>query len=224
MNHARSNRVVAIAATALALATLAGCGAKGGDKAADTTTATAAGSSTAVVTSTTAGATTTTTVATTSTTTGSVTTTTEDNSGDPGKEGSTSTSSNLDTLPTGIHYGYFAGLEDGKVEGQDVQVLLWDEVEFLQGDAAVAAAHAHHDIPDDQDYVDDDYYIVNDNQLVRHLAIVPDAQVTHLKDGGTDQEPSSPSDVYKEQGLFKIEIQNVRGISTITSVEGVFLP
>ena len=222
MNHARRNRATAVAAAALALAALAGCGAKGSDKAADTTT-TAADSSTAA-TSTTAGDTTTTTGATTSTTTGSVTTTTEDNSGDPGKEGSTSTSSNLDTLPTGIHYGYFAGLEDGKVEGQDVQVLLWDEVEFLQGDAAVAAAHAHHDIPDDQDYVDDDYYIVNDNQLVRHLAIVPDAQVTHLKDGGTDQEPSSPSDVYKEQGLFKIEIQNVHGISTITSVEGVFLP
>src|SRR4051812_30508594 len=206
------------AAAALAMATilLASCSSNGSDAAKDTTTTTTAKTTTTGKATTTTGkATTTTTTAATTTTGGGATTTT-------GPEG-TETGS-LDTLPSGEHYGYFAGIESGTVEGQPVQVLLWDEVQFLTGKAAVDAAHAHHAIPDDQDFVDDDYYIVNDNQKVRRLAIVPDAQVTKVKDGSTDQTPSSPDEVSKDHGLYKIEIQNVRGISTITLVEGVFLP
>src|SRR4051812_5891861 len=203
------------AAATLAMATilLAACSSNGSDAAKkDTTTSTAAKTTT----TTEAGTTTTGKATTTTTTTGGGATTTT------GPEG-TETGS-LDTLPSGVHYGYFAGIEDGTVEGQPVQVLLWDEVQFLTGKAAVDAAHAHHDIPPDQDFVDNDYYIVNDNQKVRRLAIVPDAQVTMVKDGSTDQTPSSPDEVSNDHGLYKIEIQNVRGISTITLVEGVFLP
>src|SRR3954447_22475174 len=144
-------------AAALAMATilLAACSSNGSDAAKkDTTTSTAAKTTTTEAGTTTPppGKPTPTPAAAATTTTGGGATTTT------GPEG-TETGS-LDTLPSGVHYGYFAGIESGTVEGQPVQVLLWDEVQFLTGQAAVDAAHAHHDIPPDQNYVDNDYYIV----------------------------------------------------------------
>jgi hypothetical protein len=55
---------------------------------------------------------------------------------------------------------------------------------------------------------------------------VPDGQVTTLADdgGSPDQVPSSVDEVVKQHYLFKILTQNVRGITTITSIEAVFLP
>ena len=94
----------------------------------------------------------------------------------------------------------------------------------LTGQAAVDAAHAAGDIPADQDYVENDYYIVNDNPALRSLAVVPDAQVTIVQGGSPDQQPSGITDAVATPGLYKILVQNVRSITTITSVEGVFLP
>lgn len=215
----RATRTIAIAATLGALL-LGGCSSSGGssgDKAATTTTAatstTATSTTSAAVTTTAAAGTT----AATSTTGGPTTTVAG------GKDGGTP--AGLDVLPDGFYYGYFHGVSGGTINGQSVQVLAFDEVQFFTGQAAVDQAHAHHAIPASQDYVDDDYYLLNTNPRIRHLAIVPDAQVTSLKSAGSAEPvPSSPDEVATQPYLFKIQMQNVRGESTITSVEAVFLP
>lgn len=192
-----------IAATTLALAAgLAACGASGGD-----TTSTADRS-----TSTTAAKTTTTAEATTSTTEAVTTSTTENN------EGTDTETSELDTLPDGDHYGYMAGLEKGTVEGQDVQVILWDEVEFLTGQEAIDAAAT------DSVTLDTDYYIRNKNQTIRRLAVVPDASVTTLQEGTSGSKPSSVDEVWQQEYLFKINVGNVRDITTVSSIDAVYLP
>ncbi|HRW37041.1 MAG TPA: hypothetical protein P5254_05050 [Aquihabitans sp.] len=203
----------ALAALALAAGTLlAACGSDGGsDASRDATTTTVAEPTTGEVKTTTADAT---------TTTGDETATTLTS------EGRDTETSELDTLPDGTHHGYMAGLEDGMVEGQDVQVIIWDEVELFTGQEAVDAAHEDGAIPADQDVVENDYYIRNQNQRVRRLAVVPDAQVyTLANDGGsTDTIPSSVTEVAMQPFLFRIEVGNVRGITTVSSIEAVFLP
>lgn len=207
----RTRAAGAVAALALATA-LAACGASGGDatstKDAPSTTTTEA-----------KGTTTTTADAETTTSGAPQTTTTLSD------EGVDTETSELDTLPDGDHYGYMAGHEMGKVEGQDVEVIIWDEVELLTGDAAVAAAHEDGAIPADQDFVENDYYIRNNNQKVRRLAVVPDASVTTLaSEGSTNTIPSSVSEVWKQPFLFKINVGNVRGITTVSSIDAVYLP
>jgi hypothetical protein len=210
------------------VALLAGCGSGGdGDDASPpkkTTTSTSSSSTTAPE----AGASTTTTTA------GGGSTTTE-----PGKDGGEQTdptiadgdnpegdleTSPLDTLPSGTHFGYLKGISSGLVEGQAVSIVQFDKVEFLTGQAAVDAAHAAGDIPEDQDYVENDYYIVNDNPTLRSLAVVPDAQVSVIESGSPDPQPAGITDAVATPGLYEILVQNVRGITTITSVQGVFLP
>ena len=194
----------------LLVGALAACGASGGEKAStkDASTTTTAAKDT----------TTSTTEATTTTEAAETTTTLS-------SEGVDTETSELDTLPDGDHYGYMAGHEMGKVEGQDVEVIIWDEVEFLTGDAAVKAAHEDGAIPADQDFVENDYYIRNENQTVRRLAVVPDASVTTLaSEGSTDSVPSSVSEVWKQPYLFKINVGNVRGTTTVSSIDAVFLP
>lgn len=203
MTRPASPTRLALAAMALTLvAGLAACGSSGGDKASTT------GSST----TTSAAKTTTTAAATTSTTEAPTTSTTENN------EGTDTETSELDTLPDGDHYGYMAGHEMGKVEGQDVEVIIWDEVQFLTGQEAIDAAS------EDGVTLDTDYYVRNENQTVRRLAVVPDASVTSLKEGSPDPVPSSVSDVWQQPYLFKINVGNVRGITTVSSIEAVFLP
>lgn len=209
---ARPTSFAAVASAALLTgAILAGCGASGGSDAADesTTTTTEAEATT-----------TTTTTEETTSTTAETTTTTESS------EGRDTETSELDTLPDGVHYGYLAGLEDGMVEGQAVQVIIWDEVEFLTGEAATAAAKEDGVIPADQDAIENDYYIRNNNQTVRRLAVVPEAQVYTLAgDGGSpDLVPSSVSEVWEQEFLFKIDVGNVRDITTVSSIEAVYLP
>jgi hypothetical protein len=192
-------------------ALLAGCSSTKKDAA---TTTTAATSTTAATTSTTAAPSTTAAGATTTSTTAVTGTTTA---------GPTSPTA---TVPSGNYYVYFKGSKDGTVEGQAVTLVSFDEVQFLTGSAALAAAKAHHAVAQDATSLDDDYYIVNDNTLLRTLAVVPDAQVSKLGcDGGcSTQVPSSATEVAAAKGLFKILVQNVRGVSTVTSVEGVFVP
>ncbi|MCB0961280.1 MAG: hypothetical protein KDB04_17370, partial [Acidimicrobiales bacterium] len=73
---------------------------------------------------------------------------------------------------------------------------------------------------------ENDYYIRNQNQRVRRLAVVPDAQVYTLANdaGSTDTIPSSVTEVAMQPFLFRIEVGNVRGITTVSSIEAVFLP
>lgn len=206
----RTRTGVAAAALALSSAALLGaCGSSGGSEPADTPKDTSTSTSTtAADTSETTGPP----VATTSTTPGGATTTTLSS------EGVDTETSELDTLPDGDHYGYMAGLEKGTVEGQDVQVILWDEVEFLTGQEAIDAAAT------DSVTLDTDYYIRNKNQTIRRLAVVPDASVTTLQEGTSGSKPSSVDEVWQQEHLFKINVGNVRDITTVSSIDAVYLP
>ena len=203
----------AVASLALAAVLLAGCGSDGdsADTGASDTTEVAEEA-------TTTEASDTTTTEATETTTGDATTTTLSD------EGRDTETSELDTLPDGVHYGYMAGLESGTVEGQPVQVIIFDKVDFLTGDEAVAAAQEDGVIPADQDFIENDYYIRNENQTVRRLAVVPEAQVSSLSGGSPNPVPSSVDEVWNQPYLFKIDVGNVRGITTISSIEAVYLP
>lgn len=203
----------ALAAGLLAVSLLAvGCGSDDGDDAAPSTTTEAV---TAEQSSTTEAPTSTTVD---EPTTDETTTTTED------LEGVDTETSVLDSLPDGGHYGYLAGLESGTVEGQPVQVIIFDPVEFLTGDAAVAAAQADGVIPADQDAIENDYYIRNPEQTVLRLAVVPEASVTSLADGSAEPVPSSVDEVWQQDHLFRIEVGTVRGITTVSGIEAIFLP
>lgn len=201
-----------VAVLALTTAGLLGaCGSSSGSDATGTTTAEASTTTTA-----TGGETTTTAAGGDSTTTaagGSGETTTTEND-----EGVDTETSELDTLPDGDHYVYMAGLEKGKVEGQDVQVLIVDPVEMLTGQAAIDAA------AEDGVELDTDYYIRNSDQTVKRIAVVPEASVTSLSGGSPDPVPSSVDEVWQQEYLFKIDVGNVRDITTISSIDAVYLP
>lgn len=204
-------RRTTVAALALASAGFLGaCGSSGGSDAAATTTAapTTTEAGTGETTTTAAGGSATTTSA----ASGGETTTTEN------LEGVDTETSTLDTLPDGDHYVYMAGLEQGTVEGQAVQVLLVDPVEFLTGQAAIDAAG------EDGVTLDSDYYIRNSDQTVKRIAVVPEASVTSLSGGGADPVPSSVDEVWQQEYLFKINVGNVRGITTISGIDAVYLP
>jgi len=197
----------AVAVVALSTAgLLAGCGSSA-DEPADTTKA-GASTTTAADTS----GTTSTPAETATTTAGGETTTTLSN------EGRDTETSELDTLSDGDHYVYMAGLEKGTVEGQAVQVLLVDPVEFLTGQEAIDAA------AEDGVTLDTDYYIRNSEQTIKHIAVVPDASVTTLDGGTANTVPSSVDEVWQQGHLFKINVGNVRDITTISSIGAVYLP
>jgi hypothetical protein len=201
----------ALAAGLLAVSLLAvGCGSDESDDAATTSSTTEA---------VTAEETTSTTEAPTTTEAAEETTTTSED-----LEGVDTETSVLDTLPDGDHYGYLAGLENGTVEGQAVQVIIFDPVEFLTGDAAVAAAQADGVIPADQDAIENDYYIRNPEQTVLRLAVVPEASVTSLDGGSPNPVPSSVDEVWQQDYLFRINVGNVRGITTVSGIEAIYLP
>ena len=211
---ARTRTAAVAAVLALSGAGLLGaCGSSGGSEPDDApkATTTEATATTAVDTSET------------TTTPPSESTTTEATSGGEttttlNEEGVDTETSQLDTLPDGVHYGYMAGLEKGKVEGQDVQVILWDEVEFLTGQAAIDAAG------EDGVTLDTDYYVRNRNQTIRRLAVVPEASVTTLQEGTSGSRPSSVDEVWQQEHLFKIDVGNVRDITTVSSIDAVYLP
>jgi hypothetical protein len=207
-----------IAAAALALGAtglLGACGSSAGSDPVDAST-TEASTTTAAgggdTTTTTAGGGSETTTTTKAGGSGQTTTTLED------AEGVDTETSQLDTLADGDHYVYMAGLEKGKVEGQNVQVLIVDPVEMLTGQDAIDAA------AEDGTTLDTDYYIRNSDQTVKRIAVVPDASVTTLADGTSGTRPSSVDEVWQQEHLFKINVGNVRGITTISSVDAVYLP
>ena len=60
---------------------------------------------------------------------------------------------------------------------------------------------------------------------MKRIAVVPEAQVWTLAgDTGPDLAPSSVDEVSQQEWLFKIEVGNVRGITTISGIEAVYLP
>lgn len=206
----RTRSTVAVLALSTA-GLLAACGSGGSDAGTEnevTTTTASAGEETTTTTEAAGGETTTTAGG----SEGEVTTTTENN------EGVDTETSVLDTLPDGDHYVYMAGLENGKVEGQDVQVVIVDPVEFLTGQAAIDAA------AEDGVTLDTDYYIRNSDQTVKRIAVVPEASITTLAEGSSGSKPSSVDEVWQQEYLFKINVGNVRDVTTISSIDAVYLP
>ena len=204
--RSRTIRAFALSLTLAAGATVVTACGDDGDKADTTTTTASTGSP-----STTAAASTSSTAS--STTAAPSTTATTATTG-PGGE----TTAGLGSLPEGSHYGYFKGISDGKVEGQAVSVVGFDKVDLLTGQEAKDAAEAAGET------LDTDYYIRNDNPLVRKLPVIPDSSITVLAESGTGQVPAGIEEAVSTPGLYKIEVVVVRGVSLITGVEGVYLP
>lgn len=206
-------RPMAIAATAAALLLLAACGSDS-----DGATASTTGSSTTAAT---AEASTTTTAGGTEapgTTAASevddTTTTTEDS------EGRDTETSELDNLSDGVHVGHIAGVENGVVEGQDVQVILFDEVQVLTGQEAIDAAAAAGET------LEADYYVSDPDASLVRIAVVPEASVTTLDGGSATQVPSSVTDIAAagEDRLHSIDTSTVRDVTLVNSIEGYYLP
>ena len=217
--HVRTIRSVAMAAgLALAVATTTACGSDGDVKVATTSTAPGdSASSTSADGSTTTGATSTS--ATSSSTTAATGTTSNGGTSTTSAGGTNSgTTAGLGSLPEGSHYGYLKSITAGKVEGQTVSIVGFDKVDLLTGQEAIDAAAAA------GDEVDNDYYIRNDNPLIRKLPVIPDSSITILAESGTEQVPSGIDEAVNSPGLYKIEVVVVRGVSLITGVEGVYLP
>lgn len=70
-------------------------------------------------------------------------------------------------LEDGRHFGYIRSIDVGS------QTLVFDLAYFLTGEEANQAAADH----GDETPVPNDYYIVNDNPLLRTLAVAPDVKV-----------------------------------------------
>lgn len=208
-----ATRRMAIAATAAALLLLAACGSDSeGTKAGTTgssTTAAGTADTTEAGTTETSAATSETTAAEEATTT----TTTEDS------EGRDTETSQLDQLADGDHIGHIAGVENGKVEGLDVQVILFDEVQVLTGQEAIDAATA------DGVALDSDYYVSDPDATLVRLAVAPDASVSTLDGGSPDQVPSSVTDIAAagEDLLHTINTSTVREVTAVNSIEGYYL-
>ena len=206
----QATRRMAIASTAAALLLLASCGSDSDGSAASTTgPSTTAATTEATTTSTTAAATTETTAA-----PGSTTTTTTDDS-----EGRDTETSELDQLSDGVHIGHIAGVEEGVVEGQAVQVILFDEVEVLTGQEAIDAA------TEDGVAMEADYYVRDPEASLVRIAVVPDASVTTLDGGSATQVPSSVTDIAAagEDLLHAIDTSTVRDVTLVNSIEGYYL-
>lgn len=196
----------AAAVLIVASVALASCSSKGGsDEAKDTTT-------TAEVTSTTEAATTTTEAP--STTAAEPSTTTADGG----------TTEGYGSLPEGTYQGYFRGLSDGTVEGQAVQVVAFDQVEMLTGDAADQAGREQGLIGEDE-HMPNDYLIVDDDDSTILLPVIPDGVVTLLEPGGAVERPGSITEAAEDPDqLYEIEVVVVRDISLITATKAVYLP
>jgi hypothetical protein len=171
-----------------------------------------------------------TTVAAGSSTTEAATTSTDDDpstTGAPATTGATdgdATTSGLGTLAEGSHTGYLRGITDGMVEGQQVSIVSFDDVDFLTGQEAVDAAIAAGDAEPGATSIDNDYYLVNDDETPISLPVIPDSQVWVLVEGSPETVPAGIEDAVAQPGIYRIEVVVVRGVSLITGVEGVFVP
>ncbi|MCE0488212.1 hypothetical protein [Ornithinimicrobium sediminis] len=69
-----------------------------------------------------------------------------------------------------------------------------------------------------------DYFIRNENPLIRTLPVLPDSEVLLLVGGSPKLEAGTLEDAVAADTLFEIQVTNVDGVSTITEVRGFYLP
>ncbi|CAN5669203.1 hypothetical protein BH10ACT1_BH10ACT1_22000 [soil metagenome] len=206
------SRRAAMAMVAVGALALAACGSSdGSDGAASTTTKVSTATTTDAPSTTSAG--TGTTEASPGTTAAGLTTTTESS------EGRDTETSELDNLADGDHVGHIAGVENGTVEGQAVQVILFDEVQVLTGQEAIDAATA------DGVALEADYYVRDPESTLVKVAVAPDASVTTLQGGSADQVPSSVTEIGDagDDVLHTIDTSTVRDVTLVNSIEGYYL-
>lgn len=215
-----ARRVVAgLAVAAFAAAALVGCGSDGGsdDASGDTTVVDSSTTEAAPTTDGAAGDTEPDTEpeapASTTEAAPAETTTTESS------EGRDTETSELDNLSDGVHVGYVAGVENGVVEGQAVQVILFDQVEVLTGQAAIDAA------AEDGETLDTDYYVRDPDASLVSVAVAPDASVSTLQGGSSVQVPSSVTDIAGAgvDLLHEIDTSTVRDVTLVNSIAGYYL-
>jgi hypothetical protein len=134
------------------------------------------------------------------------------------------TTSGLGELAPGSHVGRLTEVRDGMVDGVAVQVIGFDKVDFLTGQEAVEAAREAGYIGPDEDSVPNDYYVRNVNPLVRLLPVAPGSPVLVLDGGSPRLVPGDLEQALAAGSLVRIELATVDGLSTVTAVEGVYVP
>jgi hypothetical protein len=134
------------------------------------------------------------------------------------------TTPGLGELEPGTHHVLLEGLSDGVVDGEPVQVLALDKVDFLTGQEAVDAALEAGVIGPDEGGVPNDYFIRNENPLIRQLPVLPDSEVLLLVGGSPELEAGTLEDAVAADTLFQIQVTDVDGVSTITEVRGFYVP
>lgn len=116
-------------------------------------------------------------------------------------------------LEDGRHFGFWSAFEIGDT----IAFGEFDLASFLVGAEAEAAAAQR------GDEVDNDYYIVNDNPLLRTLVARGDTEVQVLEGGEPDLRPSNVADFAVERAEdagFWVTIED--GI--VTEIEQQFVP
>ena len=222
--HARTGRTLGrtLAGGALALALLAGCGGSGsgGGKASGSTTTAGVTTTTASGATTTAGPST--------TVTGRSTTTPPATTAPPT---TTAGARPGDILPPGDTVALLKRIgTTTSVSGVDTTPLTFDEVQFLTGQAAIDAAVAHHDNDTDANgkpFVDNDYYVVNDNPKLRTMLVAGTAQITidGCNGGCPAQQSASLAQAASNHiGYFKLHVVGHGSAARITKISQIFVP
>ena len=125
------------------------------------------------------------------------------------------------TLPAGTHDGYVTSVDPAK------RTVSFDKVEILTGDAAVKAFQKEN--PGVTEGPPNDYFMVDDNKLVRTLPVsdgVTVAVVDVLTGDSVDPVPSSFAKlpaflaVKDNSTLFKLTVEN----GEVTAMTGIYLP
>lgn len=123
----------------------------------------------------------------------------------------------------GVNETAFGYVQSVQKKGDSFQLTI-DYAQLLTGNEAVIAAREDGEIPPDQDYIDDDYYIRNENSKLRTFPIAPDANIVLLLSGDPEStETLTPaeyaSSVNDEVG---VHITVING--AVTKIEQQYFP
>jgi hypothetical protein len=83
-------------------------------------------------------------------------------------------------LPDGRHFGYIKDVDPTSL------TMMFDLAYFLTGTEADKAAQAHGALGPGQEHIENDYFIVNDNPMLRTLSIAAGAKVHRIGPSGPD--------------------------------------
>ena len=87
-----------------------------------------------------------------------------------------------DVLADGTSFGYLESIDT------KARTIRFDLAQLFEGDAAVAAAKADGQIPADQDFIENDYYIRNVNPKLRTVPLASGVTIKVLMNPGSPDE------------------------------------